>query len=292
MIDHQIQSADNRNISFADYGPASGLAVLCCHGGPGSRLEPRRISEQAAAAGFRLIGIDRPGYGKSTPLPGRSICDWTQDAIAVADHLMLDQFLMVGVSTGGSYALATAAVAPSRVLGVLVCCGMTDIAWANDVDDAKMVGAQPIWNAPDRDAAIAVAIEQFGERGDKVMVPDADAPPVLSPADMAVVMDPAYAEGDPTNERFAQGVLGYADDRIADGPRHGWSSFEIDKVVCPVIVIHGEQDWIVPVAQAHHTAAILRDAELRTFAEHGHLSVGAESVSSLVDLRARIAPLS
>lgn len=292
MIDHQIQSADNRTISFADYGPASGLAVLCCHGGPGSRLEPRRISEQAAAAGFRLIGIDRPGYGKSTPLPGRSICDWTQDAIAVADHLMLDQFLMVGVSTGGSYALATAAVAPSRVLGVLVCCGMTDIAWANDVDDAKMVGAQPIWNAPDRDAAIAVAIEQFGERGDKVMVPDADAPPVLSPADMAVVMDPAYAEGDPTNERFAQGVLGYADDRIADGPRHGWSSFEIDKVVCPVIVIHGEQDWIVPVAQAHHTAAILRDAELRTFAEHGHLSVGAESVSSLVDLRARIAPLS
>lgn len=291
MIDHQIQSADNRTISFADYGPASGLAVLCCHGGPGSRLEPRRISEQAAAAGFRLIGIDRPGYGKSTPLPGRSICDWTQDAIAVADHLMLDQFLMVGVSTGGSYALATAAVAPSRVLGVLVCCGMTDIAWANDVDDAKMVGAQPIWNAPDRDAAIAVAIEQFGERGDKVMVPDADAPPVLSPADMAVVMDPAYAEGDPTNERFAQGVLGYADDRIADGPRHGWSSFEIDKVVCPVIVIHGEQDWIVPVAQAHHTAAILRDAELRTFAEHGHLSVGAESVSSLIDLRARIAPL-
>jgi len=291
VIDHQIQSADNRNISFADYGPASGLAVLCCHGGPGSRLEPRRISEQAAAAGFRLIGIDRPGYGKSTPLPGRSICDWTQDAIAVADHLMLDQFLMVGVSTGGSYALATAAVAPSRVLGVLVCCGMTDIAWANDVDDAKMVGAQPIWNAPDRDAAIAVAIEQFGERGDKVMVPDADAPPVLSPADMAVVMDPAYAEGDPTNERFAQGVLGYADDRIADGPRHGWSSFEIDKVVCPVIVIHGEQDWIVPVAQAHHTAAILRDAELRTFAEHGHLSVGAESVSSLIDLRARIAPL-
>ena len=292
MIDHQIQSADNRTISFADYGPASGLAVLCCHGGPGSRLEPRRISEQAAAAGFRLIGIDRPGYGKSTPLPGRSICDWTQDAIAVADHLMLDQFLMVGVSTGGSYALATAAVAPSRVLGVLVCCGMTDIAWANDVDDAKMVGAQPIWNAPDRDAAIAVAIEQFGERGDKVMVPDADAPPVLSPADMAVVMDPAYAEGDPTNERFAQSVLGYADDRIADGPRHGWSSFEIDKVVCPVIVIHGEQDWIVPVAQAHHTAAILRDAELRTFAEHGHLSVGAESVSSLIDLRARIAPLS
>ena len=292
MIDHQIQAADNRSICFADYGPASGLAVLWCHGGPGSRLGPRRISEQAAAAGFRLIGIDRPGYGKSTPLPGRSICDWTQDALAVADHLRLDQFLMVGVSTGGSYALATAAVAPSRVLGVLVCCGMTDIAWANEVDAARMVGAQAIWNAPDREAAIAVAIKQFGERGDKAMVPDPDAPPALSPADMAVVMDPANADEDPTNERFAQGVLGYADDRIADGPKHGWSSFDIDKVVCPVIVIHGEQDWIVPIAQAHHTAAILRDAELRTFAEHGHLGVGVDAVSILGELRARIAHLS
>ncbi|MGK0401298.1 MAG: pimeloyl-ACP methyl ester carboxylesterase, partial [Candidatus Azotimanducaceae bacterium] len=87
MTDHQIQSVDNRTISFADYGQASGKAVLCCHGGPGSRLEPKMISEQAAAAGFRLIGIDRPGYGKSTPLPGRSICDWTEDALAVADHL-------------------------------------------------------------------------------------------------------------------------------------------------------------------------------------------------------------
>ena len=199
---------------------------------------------------------------------------------------------MVGVSTGGSYALATAAVAPSRVLGVLVCCGMTDIAWANEVDAARMVGAQAIWNAPDREAAIAVAIEQFGERGNKAMVPDPDAPPALSPADMAVVMDPANADEDPTNERFAQGVLGYADDRIADGPKHGWSSFDIDKVVCPVIVIHGEQDWIVPIAQAHHTAAILRDAELRTFAEHGHLGVGVDAVSILGDLRARIAHLS
>ncbi len=288
MIEHQIQTADNRTIGFAVYGASSDSAVLCCHGGPGSRLEPMGISEQAAAAGFRLIGIDRPGYGKSTPLAGRSICDWTQDAIAIANHLALDQFLVVGNSTGASYALATAAVAPSRVLGVLVCCGMTDIAWANEVDAAKMVGAQAIWNAPDRDAAIAVAIEQFGVRGERLMVPNADAPPALSPPDMAVVMDPTYAEGDPANERFAQGVLGYADDRIADGPRHGWSSFDIEKVVCPVIVIHGEQDWIVPIAQGHHTAAILRDAELRTFAEHGHLSVGAESVSALVDLRAKI----
>jgi pimeloyl-ACP methyl ester carboxylesterase len=289
VADHQIQSTDNkRTISFADYGRPSDTAVLCCHGGPGSRMEPKSISEEASAAGFRLIGIDRPGYGKSTPQPGRSICDWTNDALAIADHLGLDKFLVLGNSTGGSYALATASVAPQRVLGVLVGCGMSDMSWANEIDDARMDGALTIWDAPDRHAAIAVATDQFGENGEKMLVMDEDAPPTLSPPDMAVIMEPAFAEGDPTNERFAQGVVGYADDRIADGPRNGWSSFNVSNVVCPVIVIHGEQDWIVPIAHAHHTNSILQDAELRTFAEHGHLSVGAESVAALADLLARV----
>ena len=140
-----------------------------------------------------------------------------------------------------------------------------------------MAGALAIWHAPNREAAIAVAIDQFGEHGEKMLAMDEDAPPMLSPPDMAAILDPAYAAGDPNNERFAQGVLGYADDRIADGPSNGWSSFEVNKVVCPVIVVHGEQDWIVPIAHARHTTAILQDAELRTFAEHGHLSIGAEA---------------
>ncbi|MEO2174716.1 MAG: alpha/beta hydrolase [bacterium] len=287
MTDHQIQSTDNRTLSFADYGKASDVAVLCCHGGPGSRMEAKRSGDAASAAGFRLIGIDRPGYGGTTVLPGRSICDWTRDALAIADHLGLEKFFVQGNSTGGSYALATASVAPERVLGVLVCCGMSDMNWAIKVEEAKMEGALPIWDAPDRDGAIAIAVEQFGEKGEKMLSPDPDAPPVFSPPDMAVIMDPAFAANDPDNEPFAQGAVGYADDRIADGPANGWSSFDVSKVVCPVLVIHGEQDWIVPIAHARHTASILTDAELRTFPEHGHMSIGAESVAALVDLKSR-----
>jgi pimeloyl-ACP methyl ester carboxylesterase len=289
MTDHQIQTADNRTLSFADYGERSDTAVFCCHGGPGSRMEPKRSAEAARAAGFRLIGIDRPGYGATTVLPGRSICDWTRDALAVADHLGLDRFFVQGNSTGGSYALATASVAPHRVLGVLVCCGMTDMRWANQLEEARMEGALTIWNAPDRDAAIAVAIEQFGEKGDKMFAPNPDSPIVLSPPDMATATDPAFVANDPTNESFAQGVVGYADDRIADSPLTGWSSFDVAKVQCPVLVIHGKQDWIVPIAHARHTASIVQGAELRTYPEHGHLSIGAEAVAALVDLKARAA---
>jgi alpha-beta hydrolase superfamily lysophospholipase len=69
--DRRIRLADGRVVSFADYGPAADMAVLWCHGGPGSRLEPAHLAAQAAQAGLRIIGIDRPGYGLSAPQPGR-----------------------------------------------------------------------------------------------------------------------------------------------------------------------------------------------------------------------------
>lgn len=159
--------------------------------------------------------------------------------------------------------------------------------WANEVDKARMIGAMTIWNALDRDTAIAIAIEQLGEEGEKMLEPDSGAPPPLSPPDMAVIMDPEFMAADPNNSRFAQGVIGYVDDRIADAPINGWSSFDVEKVTCPVSVIHGEQDWIVPIEHAHHTSKIVQNAELRTYSEHGHLSIGIESVDVLIKLKDR-----
>ena len=115
-MNYQLNTDDHRVVGFAEFGDPSGTPVITCHGGPGSRLSPKRNAKEAAAAGFRLIGIDRPGYGESSPLPGRSIADWTNDALAVADYLELKNFFVEGTSTGGSYSLATASAAPDRVL--------------------------------------------------------------------------------------------------------------------------------------------------------------------------------
>ena len=242
-MNYRLKTANDRVVGFAEYGDSTGVPVITCHGGPGSRMSPKRNAEEAAAAGFRLIGIDRPGYGESAPLPGRSIADWTNDALAVADYLELKNFFVEGTSTGGSYSLATASLAPDRVLGVLVCCGMTDMSWANEVPEARMEGALAIWQSADRAAAIAIAVDQFGKHGEKRFIPNPDAPFKLSPPDIEVVRDPAFLNLDPDNTPFKQGVVGYADDRIADGPAKGWSSFDIANVICPVTVIHGEQDW-------------------------------------------------
>ena len=281
--DLEIEVA-GRTVGVTDYG-GDGEAVLWCHGGPGSRREPALMGADLTAAGFRMVGIDRPGYGASTPWPGRTIADWLPQGIAVADHLGIERFVAVGVSTGGAYALALAAMHPERVSGAVLCCALTDMRWAEGKAMMPGPGTAGIWEAPDRETALQIAGDTFGEDGSKMATQaDPDAPPTLAPSDMALLADPAFGGAflAAAPLMFAHGVQGYVDDRRADGP--GWVSFDVSAVSCPVVVLHGESDLIVPVAHAHHTAAIVPGARLDIRRELGHLSIApkiVEAVSSL-----------
>ena len=287
MIDGEIRLRDGRSVGYTDWGQPGQTAVVWCHGGPGSRLEPAGFAQgstQAAErAGLRVIGIDRPGYGKSTPRPGRSIADWVPDALAVADHLGAERLLAVGVSTGGAYALALASLAPTRVRGVVACCALTDMRWAEGKSMMGEAGTRDIWSAPDRATALALATNMFGPDGSKMMAQASGAQggPPLPAADQALLADPAFLAGMLTAfpAMFAHGVEGYTDDRIADGV--GWGSFDLARIACPVSVIHGGSDTIVPVAHAHHTAAIVPGAKLRVFEELGHFSIIAQVMPAL-----------
>src|SRR5215470_6751608 len=158
MVENQVQLRDGRQVGYADYGRPEQTAVLWCHGGPGSRIEPMNLAPIASEAGFRIVGIDRPGYGKSTLRPGRSIADWVPDGLAVADHLGIARFVAVGCSTGGAYALALAASAPARVSGVIACCALTDMRWAEGKAMMGAEGTRDIWSAPDRTTALRLAV--------------------------------------------------------------------------------------------------------------------------------------
>jgi len=276
----RIELRGGRTIGYADYGSAAQTAVLWCHGGPGSRLEPQSLAPAARDAGLRLVGIDRPGYGRSTPLPGRAIGDWVPDALAVVDHLGIDRFAAVGVSTGGAYALALASRS-ERVLGVVACCALTDMRWAEGKSMMTRGGGQiaEIWSARDRDTALAIATDTFGADGSKMMAQAGG--PALPPADLALLANPEWLAGfvGSLREMFAHGVAGYTDDRLADGP--GWGSFDVAAIRCPVVVLHGGSDSIVPVAHAHHTAKAVPGAKLRIFPDLGHFSIAQEVLGTV-----------
>jgi pimeloyl-ACP methyl ester carboxylesterase len=74
--------------------------------------------------GLRIIGIDRPGIGSSTPYLYPNVLDWTQDLALLLDTLAIDTARIVGLSGGGPYALAAGAGLPDRIHGVGVLGGV------------------------------------------------------------------------------------------------------------------------------------------------------------------------
>lgn len=281
-MDGTVQTADGRTVGYATFGRSDGVPVVWCHGGPGSRLEPTASSAAAVGAGLRVIGIDRPGYGRSTPDPGRTIAGWAADALTVADHLSLARFYVVGVSTGGAYALALAALAPERVQGVVACCAMTDMREVLARTTMSDALCHALWDATDRTAAITAAEAAFGADGSQMLENELGG--LLAPSDLALFENPAYLEAAAVGvpAMFAWGGQGYADDRLADGP--GWETFDVTQVECPVTVLHGEDDRVVEMVHARHTTSLLRDARLELRPDHGHLSIVGQVVPTVEEM--------
>ncbi len=140
---------------------------------------------------------------------------------------------------------------------------------------------------PDRDAAIEAAVASHGIDGSRIV--EANEGPPLAPADQAMLRSrwgQLWMQANPV--RFAHGLEGYADDRIADGP--GWVSFDVAAIGCPVIVLHGASDVIVDPIQARHTAEVVPGALLRIVDDLGHFSIEDQIVPTLVDLLAEASP--
>jgi len=110
--------SDGRQLAFRSLGDPDGVVVFTFHGMGSSHmtwLTKSPLSE--LVPGVRVIALDRPGYGNSSPPPaGYSYAQWVDDLAALADHLGVARFCVAGHSSGGPYALAAAAKLPDRVL--------------------------------------------------------------------------------------------------------------------------------------------------------------------------------
>ena len=121
-LEGNIAVGDDRQIGFAEFGDPQGRAIFWLHGTPGARrqipMEARVYAEQRQ---IRLIGIDRPGIGSSTPYQYDTVFAFAEDLRTIADTLGIDKFEVIGLSGGGPYTLACAAAMSDRVVaaGVL-----------------------------------------------------------------------------------------------------------------------------------------------------------------------------
>ena len=140
------------------------------------------------------------------------------------------------------------------------------------------------WNARSRDEALAIAKTTFGEHGEKLLPPL--GPVGDDPSDVALFASPDFLKWwiGFVPDMFTHGVAGYVDDRLADAA--GWITFDVSRIACPVMVLHGTSDGLMPVANAHHTASIVPGATLRIIENRGHLSILTEVVGITSELLA------
>jgi pimeloyl-ACP methyl ester carboxylesterase len=113
--ERQVALPGGRLLSYMEFGAEDGVPVFGFHGTPGSRFMFRLAHEPAKRMGIRIIAPDRPGFGRSTFQRNRSLAHWAEDVRFLAGKLHLERFGVAGISGGGPYAVACAALLPDRV---------------------------------------------------------------------------------------------------------------------------------------------------------------------------------
>jgi pimeloyl-ACP methyl ester carboxylesterase len=104
-----VATQDGRKLTYLEVGDPHGPLVIHNHGGPSSRFEARLFANSASKNRVRLICVDRPGIGQSSPQETRTYSGWAADLTTIADGLGYHEFGVTGWSEGGPWALAAAA---------------------------------------------------------------------------------------------------------------------------------------------------------------------------------------
>ncbi|MCD2516893.1 alpha/beta hydrolase [Massilia sp. G4R7] len=267
MRDATLELADGRTLHFHDRGPPDGKPVFWLHGTPNIGPPPAPLFADADRLGLRWIGYDRPGYGGSSAQPGRNLASSAGDLIAIADRLGIEQFSVMGHSGGGAHALACAACLPHRVTAAISVAGLAPFG-SDGLD--WFAGMHPAGEAGLRAAlagrAAKLAYEKSAPEFDTTLFTDADWAALAGPWSwFDTVVGPATSSG----------PAGLVDDDIAYITPPG---ADYARIAAPVLLLHGEQDRIVPISHGEWLARQCPSAQLWRRPGNGHISIlGAAS---------------
>lgn len=264
--------ADGRRLAYEEYGAPDGQPVFYFHGFPGSRLQIQPAHQPAQRRGLRIISVDRPGIGQSDFQPGRRLRHWPRDMEALATHLGLARFSILGLSGGAPYALACAHDLAERLDRVVIISGLGPVresslqgmtpfarAMLNLARHAPAVGAGTGY-------AVAWLLYYLRKPGYPLLLP------AMPPHDRAVLRRPEIRALllDSTGEALRREMRGSVHElRVYTG---AWE-FRPEDIDLPVQMWHGDADTIVPFQMARQLAARIPRAQFKPLPQAGHYSI-------------------
>lgn len=273
-MQRSVLTPDGRTLAVEESGDLAGRPVLVHMGSPNSRHLYGPNVRDAAERGLRLIGYDRPGYGGSSPLPGRTVADCASDVRTICAGLGIDRLAMWGISGGGPHVLACAALLPDLVTAAASLASLAPYG-AEGLDYFAGMGQDNVDGTrlflTDEDASRA---QTDKDREELLATSPEDAAKgiesLLTPADAAVL-----------HGELAEYLMSSMQDGLAPGSQGLWDDncmirpwgFDLAAITVPVLLLHGRQDKFVPFGHGEWLAAHIPGVEARLLHDDGHLTL-------------------
>jgi len=269
-------TANGISIHYEDHGDPAAPPVLLIMGfGAQLTLWPIELVQALTAQGFRVIRYDNRDIGLSHKLDGvkapgpvkltlmgklglrprvpYTLSDMADDGAGLLDALGIDRAHIVGASMGGMIAQRFAHRHPQRTASLTSIFSTTGNP---KLPPARKEAMQVLIKRPDsmeEEALVAHGMKLARTIGSPGFPTDEER---LRANVTAAVRRSVYPQG-PTRQLAAI---------VADGDRRGI----LQSLDVPTLVLHGEDDPLIPVAAGHDTAANIRGARLRTIPGWGH----------------------
>ncbi|MBA8841300.1 alpha/beta fold hydrolase [Ochrobactrum sp. RH2CCR150] len=252
-----VTTQDGTRIFYKDWGNKDAQPFVFSHGWPLSADAWDGQMLYLVQQGFRVVAHDRRGHGRSDqPATGNDMDTWADDLATVMDTLDLKNAIMVGHSTGGGEVAryigrhGTARVAKAVLVGAVPPIMISTKEWPGglplDVFDG--IRKNVLDNRSDFYRNLAIPFFGFNREG--------------------------VAINDGLRESFwLQGMNGGILAQYASVQEFSEVDYTEDlrKIDVPTLIIHGDDDQIVPIAHAGElTAKIVPNATLKIYAGAPH----------------------
>ena len=259
-----VTTSDGQAWGYGLTGREGGQFAIMHHGLMGDRHINDAWCRLIDDAGFRLLSIERPGYGETYPRSMRQIADWPHLIAPLLDTLGVpERFDAVGVSAGAPYAYALAAAFPQRVRRVAILSG---VPFVNDPE--VLACYEPAHR--ETYASYAVQTDDELRRAFTAWCLELQS----RPRDELGIADSLAA------------ILGYdcaGPAREAKLQATDWG-FTHASIRCPVHVWHSRGDDVIPFAAAERSARCMGRAKF-------HIERASSHFSSLETIREMLAEL-
>jgi non-heme chloroperoxidase len=269
-----INTADGTEIYYKDWG--AGQPIVFSHGWPLSAddWDPQMLF--FLGQGFRVIAHDRRGHGRSSQTgDGHDMDHYAADLAALTAHLDLENAVHVGHSTGGGEVAAyLGRHGESRVAKAVLISSVPPIM----VKTPNNPGGLPKSVFDDLQAQLAASRTKFYR----------DLPegpfygynrPGAKPSEAII------------QNWWRQGMMGGAKAHYDGIVAFSQTDFteDLKKITVPVLVMHGDDDQIVPYADsAPLTAKLVKNGTLKTYKGFPHGMITTEATTINADLLAFI----